>query len=169
MNRIKHIAIFTPDPEKTANFYADVFGLEVAGPAGRGGIYLSDGYINLAILMARDLTADNPAGFQTPAGIDHFGFQVDDLEATQGKLAEYGAEELPSHAPPRARCLLLRVPVPGARWPSGRRHRERLGCHGPELGRAIQGAGAGPSPAWGGPREGSRGLGHGLRRHWVFG
>ena len=100
MDRIKHIAIFTADPEKTANFYVDVFGLEMAGPAGRGGFYLSDGEINLAILKARDVNADNPAGFQTPAGIDHFGFQVEDLEATQARLAEYGAEELPSHAPP---------------------------------------------------------------------
>ena len=100
MDRIKHIAIFTADPEKTANFYVDVFGLEMAGPAGRGGFYLSDGEINLAILKARDVDADNPAGFQTPAGIDHFGFQVGDLEATQARLAEYGAEELPSHAPP---------------------------------------------------------------------
>lgn len=100
MDRIKHIAIFTADPEKTANFYVDVFGLEMAGPAGRGGFYLSDGEINLAILKARDVNADNPAGFQTPAGIDHFGFKVEDLEATQARLAEYGAEELPSHAPP---------------------------------------------------------------------
>ena len=100
MDRIKHIAIFTADPEKTANFYVDVFGLEMAGPAGRGGFYLSDGEINLAILKARDVDADNPAGFQTPAGIDHFGFQVEDLEASQARLAEYGAEELPSHAPP---------------------------------------------------------------------
>ena len=100
MDRIKHIAIFTADPEKTANFYVDVFGLEMAGPAGRGGFYLSDGEINLAILKARDVNADNPAGFQTPAGVDHFGFQVEDLEATQARLAEYGADELPSHAPP---------------------------------------------------------------------
>jgi catechol 2,3-dioxygenase-like lactoylglutathione lyase family enzyme len=100
MDRIKHIAIFTADPEKTANFYVDVFGLEMAGPAGRGGFYLSDGEINLAILKARDVDADNPAGFQTPAGVDHFGFQVEDLEATQARLAEFGAEELPSHAPP---------------------------------------------------------------------
>ena len=100
MNRIKHIAIFTPDPEKTANFYVDVFGLEMAGPAGRGGFYLSDGHINLAILQARDPEGDLPEGFKTPAGIDHFGFQVDDLEGTQEKLGQVGAEELPSHAPP---------------------------------------------------------------------
>ena len=100
MDRIRHIAIFTPDPEKTANFYVDVFGLEMAGPAGRGGFYLSDGHINLAILKSREMDADNPAGFHTPTGIDHFGFQVEDLEATQARLREYGAEELPSHAPP---------------------------------------------------------------------
>ena len=100
MNRIRHIAIFTPDPEKTANFYKDVFGLEVAGPAGRGGFYLSDGEINLAVLQAREPDGELPDGFVTPTGIDHFGFQVDDLEATQARLAEYGAEELPSHAPP---------------------------------------------------------------------
>jgi hypothetical protein len=39
-------------------------------------IYLSDGYINMAILPARD----------KPEGINHFGFQVDDIEET-GKIA----------------------------------------------------------------------------------
>ena len=100
MNRIKHIAIFTPDPERTAQFYKDVFDLEVAGPAGRGGFYLSDGHINLAVLKSREDDPSNPAGFHTPTGIDHFGFQVDDLEATQMKLRDHGADELPLHAPP---------------------------------------------------------------------
>jgi catechol 2,3-dioxygenase-like lactoylglutathione lyase family enzyme len=49
MARIKHIAIRTPDPEKTAAFYKEVFGLQEVGQAGRG-YYLSDGHINLAIL-----------------------------------------------------------------------------------------------------------------------
>ena len=49
MARIKHIAIRTPDPEKTAAFYKEVFGLKEVGQA-RAGFYLSDGYINLAIL-----------------------------------------------------------------------------------------------------------------------
>ena len=53
MARIKHIAIRTPDPEKTAAFYKDVFGLKEVGQA-RTGCYLSDGYINLAILKAKD-------------------------------------------------------------------------------------------------------------------
>lgn len=53
MAKIKHIAIRTPDPEKTAAFYKKVFGLEEAGKA-RSGVYLTDGYINLAILKSSD-------------------------------------------------------------------------------------------------------------------
>ena len=53
MARIKHIAIRTPDPEKTAAFYKEVFGLKEVGQA-RAGCYLSDGYINLAILKSKD-------------------------------------------------------------------------------------------------------------------
>src|SRR3989442_13837305 len=53
MVKIKHIAIRTPDPEKTAAFYKDVFGLKEVGQA-RTGYYLSDGHINLAILKARE-------------------------------------------------------------------------------------------------------------------
>ena len=34
MARIKHIAIRTPDPEKTAAFYKEVFGLQEVGQAG---------------------------------------------------------------------------------------------------------------------------------------
>jgi catechol 2,3-dioxygenase-like lactoylglutathione lyase family enzyme len=49
MARIKHIAIRTTDPEKTAAFYQEVFGLKKVG-LGLNGIFLSDGYINLAIL-----------------------------------------------------------------------------------------------------------------------
>ena len=47
MAKIKHIAIRTPDPENTAAFYKAVFELEEVGQAGSG-VYLSDGYINLA-------------------------------------------------------------------------------------------------------------------------
>ena len=51
MARIKHIAIRTPHPEQTAAFYKDVFGLKEVGQA--RAVYLSDGYINLAILRSR--------------------------------------------------------------------------------------------------------------------
>jgi catechol 2,3-dioxygenase-like lactoylglutathione lyase family enzyme len=36
MAKIKHIAIRTPNPEKTAAFYKEVFGLEEVGQARAG-------------------------------------------------------------------------------------------------------------------------------------
>ncbi|PYM94749.1 MAG: hypothetical protein DME04_06955 [Candidatus Rokuibacteriota bacterium] len=104
MVRIKHIAIRTPDPEKTAAFYRDVFGLKEVGQA-RTGYYLSDGYINLAILKARDeVTGESPRDAAGYAGVHHFGFMVDDVDETCRKLDEAGARPMTSrtdaqHAP----------------------------------------------------------------------
>ena len=82
MARIKHIAIRTADPEKTAAFYQELFGLKKAG-LGRNGIYLTDGHINLAILKGSD-----------KLGIEHLGFQVEDVDGTLAKLNELGGRSL---------------------------------------------------------------------------
>ena len=92
MARIKHIAIRTPDPEKTAAFYQKVFGLEEVGLA-RSGVYLSDGYINLAILKSvEEGSGASPREISGYAGIDHLGFQVDNLDEMCRKLEEAGAQ-----------------------------------------------------------------------------
>ena len=54
MARLRHIAIATKDPEKTAAFYQKVFGLQFVkrvptSPRG-GGVFLTDGHINFAFL-----------------------------------------------------------------------------------------------------------------------
>ena len=104
MARIKHIAIRTPDPEKTAAFYKDVFGLKEVGQA-RTGFYLSDGYINLAILKSKDEdTGESPRDEAAYAGVHHFGFMVDDVDETCRKLEAAGAKPMtnrtdPKHAP----------------------------------------------------------------------
>ncbi len=91
MARIKHIALRTPDPEKTAAFYKKVFGLEEVGLA-RSGVYLSDGYINLAILKSNDGgTGESARDVDGYAGIDHLGFQVENLEEITRVLEEEGA------------------------------------------------------------------------------
>ena len=82
MARIKHIAIRTADPEKTAAFYQELFGLKKAG-LGRNGIYLTDGHINLAILKGGD-----------KLGIEHLGFQVEDVDGTLAKLNDLGGRSL---------------------------------------------------------------------------
>lgn len=85
MARLKHIAIRTRDVAKTAAFYKEAFDLQEVGK-GRSGVYLSDGHINMAILNLRTPTS--------PAGVEHFGFQVDDLEKTVGRVAELGGGQL---------------------------------------------------------------------------
>ena len=91
MAKIKHIAIRTPDPEKTAAFYKSVFELEEVGQAGSG-VYLSDGYINLAILRSNDNgNGESPRDVPGYAGIDHLGFVVEDVDAATQKLEDQGA------------------------------------------------------------------------------
>ncbi|MCY4571611.1 MAG: VOC family protein, partial [Gemmatimonadetes bacterium] len=81
MARLKHIAIRTEDVLKTAAFYKAAFDLEEVG-RGRSGVYLSDGHVNLAVLNLK-----TPA---SRAGVDHLGFQVDDLEGTVARVTELG-------------------------------------------------------------------------------
>ena len=88
--RIKHIAIRTPDPEKTAEFYKKMLELEVVGLA-RSGVYLLDGYINLAILKSNhNETSESPRETSGYPGIDHLGFQVDNLVETTTELEKQG-------------------------------------------------------------------------------
>ena len=87
MAKIRHIAIKAEDQEKTASFYKQTFGMTEVwrGPVrddGHRAIYLSDGYINVAILPARG----------EREGIDHFGFQVEDMEGTLRVAAASGAK-----------------------------------------------------------------------------
>lgn len=94
MAKIKHIAISTQDPEATARFYIDVFGLQEVGKVdapGASGYYLSDGDLNLAIL---NFKSDAVAGVERGTGfngIHHFGFQVESLDEIAQKLQAAGA------------------------------------------------------------------------------
>ena len=82
MAKIKHIALRTADPEKTSAFYQELFGLKKVG-MGRNGIYLSDGHINLAILRGSGRL-----------GIEHLGFQVEDVDGTLTRLNQLGGKSM---------------------------------------------------------------------------
>ncbi len=75
MARIRHIAIYTDSPDEVAAFYCKAFDLKEVERSPRGAIYLSDGYINVALLV--------PRSDSTSKGIHHFGLHVDSVEATQ--------------------------------------------------------------------------------------
>jgi catechol 2,3-dioxygenase-like lactoylglutathione lyase family enzyme len=98
MAKIKHIALSTQDPEKTAAFYKDTLGLQEVGKVDSPlaeGYYLTDGSINVAILKFKDdRAADKPEGVNF-VGLHHFGFKVEDLEATEARLQAANADKRP--------------------------------------------------------------------------
>jgi lactoylglutathione lyase len=89
MAQIKHIAIRTHDVKKTAEFYKEAFGLEQVG-VGQSGIYLTDGHLNIAILNFRPAAP----GESMKLGVDHVGFQVDDVDAYVGRVKALGGKSL---------------------------------------------------------------------------
>jgi len=89
MARIKHIAIRTGDVEKTAAFYKEAFGLKQVG-LGQNGIYLTDGHLNIAVLKFQPGKNGEPLRL----GIDHVGFQVDDVDATIARINGLGGKPL---------------------------------------------------------------------------
>jgi catechol 2,3-dioxygenase-like lactoylglutathione lyase family enzyme len=88
MARIRHIALVTDDPAKTAEFYKQHFGLTELyrrpGDTGEKGVWLSDGYIYFAVLKYGESNAPKLGPGQTSElrGIHHIGFYVDDEQAT---------------------------------------------------------------------------------------
>ena len=101
MARIKHIALVTDDPAKTAEFYKEHFGLTELyrrpTDTGEKGVWLSDGYIYFAILKYGDADAPKlgPGQSSDLRGIHHIGFQVDDIQATAEALKAANALGIP--------------------------------------------------------------------------
>lgn len=81
MAKIRHLAIKTKDPKRLEKFYAEVFDMKTIHSEENGAIYMSDGYLTLALLRNR--------GEATPSGINHFGFDVDDVDDVEQRLAKF--------------------------------------------------------------------------------
>jgi catechol 2,3-dioxygenase-like lactoylglutathione lyase family enzyme len=64
---VRHIALYTPDPQRLANFYCSILDMREVDRTDRGSIFVSDGYINVALLLQRK---------EEPLGLNHFGFHV---------------------------------------------------------------------------------------------
>ena len=86
MAAIRHLALRANDPDALAEFYVKAFGLRevhrhksITGPG--AAVYLSDGYLNLAIIPARE----------APEGLFHFGIAVDDITEAHGAALAAGA------------------------------------------------------------------------------
>jgi catechol 2,3-dioxygenase-like lactoylglutathione lyase family enzyme len=71
--RIRHIAINVQDREKEAEYYKRVFGMEEKERGPNGTIYLSDGFVDVALISTP----------RHPWGINHFGFKVDSVKTVE--------------------------------------------------------------------------------------
>ncbi len=83
--KIKHLAIVTLDPEKLAKFYCDVFDMEILHRGGNGGIFVTDGYLTVALLQSH---SDGK-----PAGLNHFGFHIEDADEIAGRIKDFGLKD----------------------------------------------------------------------------
>jgi lactoylglutathione lyase len=83
--RMRHIALLVNDPEASAQFFENAFGMKRAGNAGRG-LYMSDGVINIALLKVR------PEKEKT--GLFHCGMWVDDLDQASKDVEKAGGSYL---------------------------------------------------------------------------
>ena len=78
---IRHIALYTPDPQRMADFYCKALDMKEVERTDRSSIFVSDGYINLALLYQRK---------EEPMGLNHFGFHVKSNEEMQDRAERAG-------------------------------------------------------------------------------
>ncbi|MFJ3306188.1 SgcJ/EcaC family oxidoreductase [Streptomyces sp. NPDC086549] len=81
--RLRHLAIVARDPEKLADFYSSVFEMELFHRDPDGSCFLSDGYLTLALIK-------HQLDGETPVGMNHFGFHIDDTATTSEALMAAG-------------------------------------------------------------------------------
>jgi catechol 2,3-dioxygenase-like lactoylglutathione lyase family enzyme len=72
--QLKHLAISSSNNARLVEFYEALFGLRKDRS-----IVVSDGYIGMNL---------NPRGIGRQAGLDHFGFEVEDVESIYAKLRD---------------------------------------------------------------------------------
>jgi catechol 2,3-dioxygenase-like lactoylglutathione lyase family enzyme len=78
---IRHIALFTPNPQRLADFYTAIFDMREVDRTDRSSIFVSDGYINMALLYQRT---------EEPLGLNHFGFHVKNNDELRQRAAKAG-------------------------------------------------------------------------------
>jgi catechol 2,3-dioxygenase-like lactoylglutathione lyase family enzyme len=64
---VRHIALYTPNPQRLADFYCSILDMREVDRTDRGSIFVSDGWVNVALLFQRK---------EEPLGLNHFGFHV---------------------------------------------------------------------------------------------
>lgn len=113
-----HVHIKAPDPEKTANWYVKAFGFKILSDTTRvyGDRFIrcetSDG---VAVNISSERTGEHMGGGDATVhwGIEHFGINVDDIDAEIERLAGLGAVlmEGPIDVPDGPRIAFIKAPA----------------------------------------------------------
>jgi catechol 2,3-dioxygenase-like lactoylglutathione lyase family enzyme len=98
MFRINHIHLKAPDPMATAQWYVNTFGAKIFGE-GKG---LGDSHtVRMDIQGTHVYVTSAPAGETLPDGnseshygLEHFGFDTDDIEGAMARLQAQGVKVL---------------------------------------------------------------------------
>ncbi len=112
-----HVHLKAPDPEKTANWYVKAFNFEIVSSTTRTSgdrfvvTKMSDG-TKVNISEARTNEQMGPGDSVPHWGLEHFGINVDDLDAEIKRLEELGAVlmEGPIDVPNGPRIAFIKAP-----------------------------------------------------------
>lgn len=74
--RLRYLAFLSNDPDAIAGFYMRHLGLDELGRSNQGDVSITDGYMNLTFLKARDELIE----LDRTIGLHHVGLQVDSME-----------------------------------------------------------------------------------------
>ena len=86
-NTISHFAMRVRDADKLAEFYHDIFDLELSNArTEEGGYMLTDGRVTM-VIQPWKISSFNGAGIEQP-GMDHIGFRVPSIEKLQAHIAD---------------------------------------------------------------------------------
>ena len=116
--RINHIHLKAPDPRKTAEWYTKAFNFKIVSDETRvfGDRFIrctsEDGGMAVNISGARTKETLGPGDASAHHGLEHFGFDTDDIEADIRRLEGLGARLLegPIQNPNGPRIAFLKAP-----------------------------------------------------------
>jgi catechol 2,3-dioxygenase-like lactoylglutathione lyase family enzyme len=116
--RINHIHLKAPDPRKTAEWYEKAFAFKIVSDETRvfGDRFVrcqsDDGGLMVNISGARTGERLGPGDANAHHGLEHFGFDSDDIEGDIARLQGLGARLLegPTQVPNGPRIAFLRAP-----------------------------------------------------------
>jgi lactoylglutathione lyase len=116
--RINHIHLKSPDPRKTAEWYEKAFAFKIVSDETRvfGDRFVrclsEDGALAVNISGARTNERLGPGDAAAHHGLEHFGFDSEDIEADIRRLEGLGARLLegPIQNPNGPRIAFLRAP-----------------------------------------------------------